>query len=100
MVSVERNTSHEQGCSTTSERCTTVRMFARARRYDDEMKNAARKCMHWHKHYRKPAMEKHCLKSLKENFSWIKYKLGRKEHREEMFKDHIRGQNRYMRDEY
>ena len=56
--------------------------------------------MHCHKHHRKPAMEKQYLKSLKENFTWIKCKLGRKEHREEMFKDHIRGNNRYMRDEY
>ena len=68
----------------------------RSRRYDYEMKNAACKCMHCHKHHRKPEMEKHYLKSHKENFTWIKRKLCREEHREEMFKDHIRRHNRYI----
>ena len=82
-----------------------------SRRYDYETKNAAkiaakiteeksRKCIHCHKHHLKPAMEKRYLKSHKEDVMWIECKLCRKEHREEMFKDHIRGHNRYMRDEY
>ena len=98
MLSVERNTNHGNDCSTTSERCTTARMFAR----DDmtKMKNAARKCTHCHKHNHKAAIEKHYLKSHKEHFTWIECKLCRKEHREEIFKDHIRGHNRYVRDEY
>ena len=70
-----------------------------SRRYDYETKNATRKCMHCHKHHRKPAMEKYYLKSNKENFTWIKCKLCQKEQREETLKDHIRRHNRYIRDQ-
>ena len=57
-----------------------------SRRYDEEVKNATRRCMHCNKHHRKRAMEKHSLKNHKEKFTWIKCKLYQKEQQEE---DHI-----------
>ena len=67
-----------------------------SRRYDEEVKNAARKSMHCNKHHRKPAMEKHYLKNHKEKFTWIQCKLYQKEQREEALNNHIIRHNRYV----
>ena len=50
--------------------------------------------------FRKETMEDHYWKKHKENFTWIKCKLCCRDRREEMFKDHIKWNNIYSKNEY
>ena len=60
----------------------------------------ASECKVCPKRFRKGPMEDHYRKKHKENFTWIKCKVGCSGRREETFKDHIRWHNIYSKNEY
>ena len=79
----------------------------RSSRYEYEIKKATNlaeekvcKCMFCPQRFRKETMEDHYWKTHKENFTWIKCKLGCSEVREEMFNDHIKEHNVYSKNDY
>ena len=81
---MERNIQHGK-----VHNCTNVR----SSRYEYEIKNTR-------KRFRKETMEDHYWKKHKENFTWIECKLCCSERQEEIFKDHIKWNNIYSKNEY
>ena len=75
--------------------------------YECKIENAAKlpeekacKCMFCPKRFCKETMEDHYWKKHKENFTWIKCELGCCGRLEKMFKDHIKWNNIYSKNEY